>query len=132
MINRVILVGNLTRDAEPISTSGVAMTRLRLATNSRWKDAEGQPRESAEFHALVCFGRTAEVLALYGTKGRRIYLEGHLRTREYDGKDGLRRTSTEIVLDSFQFLGPREDAPRPVVLDDPAQDVESPAVAVAS
>ena len=107
MINRVILVGNLTRDAEAVPTSGKAMTRMRVATSSQWTDGEGNKQESAEFHSVVSFGRLAEVCALYCSKGRRVYIEGKLRTRDYEGSDGVRRYTTEIVAGIVKLLQPR-------------------------
>ncbi len=104
MINRVILVGNLTRDADAVATNGKAMTRMRLATNSRWTDQEGNKQESTEFHALVAFGRVAEMSAQYCRKGRRLYVEGRLRTRDYEDGDGVRRLVTEIVADTVRLL----------------------------
>ncbi len=104
MINRVILVGNLTRDAEAVPTSGKAMTRMRLATNARWTDDAGDKHESAEYHNLVTFGRLAEVCALYCSKGRRVYVEGKLRTRDYEDSDGVRRYVTEIVAETVKLL----------------------------
>ena len=112
MINRVILVGNLTRDAEAVPTSGKAMTRMRVATNQHWKDATtGENRESAEFHSIVCFGRLAETCAAYCSKGRRVYIEGRLRTRDYEGSDGTRKYTTEIVADMVKLLQPRDEVP---------------------
>lgn len=107
MVNRVILVGNLTRDAEPVEGARTPMTRLRLATNSVWRDADGNRQESTEYHSLVAFGRTAEICAEYCRRGRRIYVDGRLRTREYDGHDGLRRTTTEVVVDTLKLLDRR-------------------------
>jgi single-strand DNA-binding protein len=110
MINRVILVGNLTRDAETLATAGKPMTKMRLATNHQWKAADGNRQEAAEFHSVVAFGRLAEVCALYCSKGRPVYLEGRLRTREYAGADGLRRFSTEIVAETMKLLPSRDHA----------------------
>ena len=104
MINRVILVGNLTRDAESTSGPSTTLTRMRLATNTVWRDAEGNRQESAEFHNVVAFGKLAEICARYCLKGRRVYIEGRLRTREYDGTDGLRRHTTEIVAETMKLL----------------------------
>ncbi len=104
MINRVILVGHLTRDAESTSGPSTTLTRMRLATNTAWRDAEGNRQESAEFHNLVAFGKLGEICASYCLKGRRVYIEGRLRTREYDGSDGLRRTTTEIVAETVKLL----------------------------
>jgi single-strand DNA-binding protein len=112
MINRVILVGNLTRDAEPTTGPNTTLTRMRIATNSVWRDAEGNRQEHAEFHSVVAFGKLAEICASYCLKGRRVYIEGRLRTREYDGSDGLRRHTTEIVAETMKLLDrpPTEDA----------------------
>jgi single-strand DNA-binding protein len=108
MINRVILIGNLTRDAESVAGARTAFTRLRLATNTVWRDAEGNRQESVEYHSVVAFGRTAEVCAEYGVRGRRVYIEGRLRTRDFEGSDGLRRHTTEIVAESIRWLDRRD------------------------
>jgi single-strand DNA-binding protein len=112
VINRVILVGNLTRDAEPVSGARAPVTRLRLATNSVWRDAEGNRQESVEYHSVVAFGRLAEVCAEHGVRGKRVYIEGRLRTRDYDGADGLRRHSTEIVVETLRLLDRRDAGAR--------------------
>jgi single-strand DNA-binding protein len=122
MINWVIIVGNLTRDAEAVPTSGKAMTRMRIATNSRWTDRAGTAHEATEFHSVVAFGRLAEVCALYCSKGRRVYVEGKLRTRDYEGSDGVRRYTTEIVAGSVKLLQPRP-------ADEPVSELE-PSAAV--
>jgi single-strand DNA-binding protein len=111
MVNRVILVGNMTRDAESLPSSGKPMTRLRLATNTGWRDAEGNRQEETEYHSVIAFGRLAEVCALYCTRGRRIYVEGRLRTHDYVGGDGLRRYSTEIVAQTVKLLTARRTGP---------------------
>jgi single-strand DNA-binding protein len=108
MVNRVILVGNLTRDAESLSGSRGPVTRMRMATSTQWRDADGNRQESTEFHSLVVFNRLAEICALYCLRGRRIYIEGRLRTRDYDGADGLRRSTTEIVVDTMRLLDRRD------------------------
>jgi single-strand DNA-binding protein len=104
MVNRVILVGNLTRDAESTAGPATTLTRMRIATNTAWRDADGTRQESAEFHSVVAFGKLGEVCASYCLKGRPVYIEGRLRTREYDGSDGLRRHSTEIVAETMKLL----------------------------
>jgi single-strand DNA-binding protein len=109
MVNKAILVGNLTRDSETLAGSRGAVTRMRLATSQHWRDADGNRQEATEFHNLVAFNRLAEICATYCLKGRRIYVEGRLRTREYDGADGLRRSSTEIVVEIMRLLDRRED-----------------------
>ena len=116
MINRVILVGNPTRDAEATTGPSTTLTRMRIATNSVWRDGDGNRQENAEFHSVVAFGKLAEVCATYCLKGRRVYIEGRLRTREYDGTDGLRRYSTEIVAETMKLLD------RPHTADDISGD----------
>ncbi len=115
MINRVILVGNLTRDPEATTGPATTLARMRIATNSLWRDADGNRQESAEFHNVVAFGKLGEICASYCVKGRRVYIEGRLRTREYDGSDGLRRHTTEIVAETMKLLD------RPRAEDEPAQ-----------
>lgn len=104
MVNRVILVGNLTRDAEASTGPATTLARLRVATNSTWRDASGNRQEAAEFHNVVAFGRLGEVCAAYCTRGRRVYVEGRLRTREYEGTDGVHRHTTEIVAETVRLL----------------------------
>jgi single-strand DNA-binding protein len=132
VINRVILIGNLTRDAESVAGARTAFTRLRLATNTVWRDAEGNRQETAEYHSVVAFGRTAEVCAEYGVRGRRVYIEGRLRTRDYDGSDGLRRHTTEIVAESVRWLDRREPSSTEAADDAEADTAEAePELAVA-
>lgn len=109
MINRVILAGGLTRDCETYSTARGTVARMRLATTNFWRDADGNRHEVTEYHNVVAFGRLAEICAQYCMKGRRIYTEGRLRTREFEGNDGLRRTVTEVVIETMRLLDRRED-----------------------
>ena len=109
MINKVTLIGNLGRDPEVRTTgAGMAIGNLRLATTERVKDREGNWTDHTEWHTVVCFGRTAENVAKYLTKGRQVYIEGKLRTREWQDKEGAKRISTEIVADDVRFIGGRE------------------------
>ena len=75
---------------------------------SSWRDAEGNRQESTEYHSVVAFGRTAEICAEHCVRGKRVYIDGRLRTREYDGSDGLRRTTTEIVAEAVRLLDRRD------------------------
>jgi single-strand DNA-binding protein len=109
MVNRVILVGGLTRDCETLNTPRGIVARMRLATSTYWRDAEGNRHEATEYINLVAFNRLAEICAQYCMKGRRIYIEGRLRTREFEGSDGLRRTATEVVIDTMRLLDRREE-----------------------
>lgn len=107
-INKAILYGNLTRDPElKALPSGAKVVEFGMATNRVYKDKDGNNKEEAEFHNIVSFGRQAEVIAQYLKKGSPIFLEGRIRTRNWEAKDGTgKRYKTEIVIDRFQF-GPR-------------------------
>jgi single-strand DNA-binding protein len=108
MINRVIMVGRLTRDPEVHdTTSGGKLSNLRLVTSEYRKTEDGQRREEVQYHSVVAFGRLGEICAEYLRKGRLVYIEGKLRTREWDGKDGIHRYTTEIVADHMQMLSPK-------------------------
>jgi single-strand DNA-binding protein len=104
-INKAILIGNLTRDPELKSLpNGNKVCSLSLATNRTWKDANGQKQEAVDYHNIVCFGKTAEIVAQYMKKGRQVYVEGRLSTRNWDDKEtGKKMYRTEIVADSVQF-----------------------------
>jgi single-strand DNA-binding protein len=120
MINRVTLVGRLTRDPEMHSSAkGTLVAKLRLATNEYARDDEGNRQDSVEYHSAVAFGKLAGVCKEFVTRGKLLYLEGRLRTREWEGKDGFRRYTTEIVVDILQMLSPRAGAVAPEVVDGP-------------
>lgn len=108
-VNKVILVGNLGADPEVrYMQSGDAIANIRLATTDRYKDkASGEFKEATEWHRVVFFGRLAEIASEYLKKGSSVYVEGRLRTRKWQGKDGQDRYSTEIVADQMQMLGGR-------------------------
>jgi|SRR5689334_1614332 single-strand DNA-binding protein len=104
-VNKVILVGNLGRDAELRYTpGGAAVATLNLATTEMWNDKAGQRQEKTEWHRVVLWGKTAESLAEYLTKGKQIYVEGRLQTRQWDDKDGNKRYTTEIRSDRVVLL----------------------------
>ncbi len=106
-LNKVLLIGNLTRDPElKALPTGTKVTSLALATNRTWKDQQGMKKESVEYHNIVAFARQAEVIAQYCKKGSSLYVEGRLQTRSWDAADGVKKYRTEIVLESFQF-GPK-------------------------
>lgn len=103
-LNKVFLIGNLTRDPElKALPNGTKVVSISLATNRTWKDQQGARQESTEYHNIVAFARTAETLAQYCKKGSSLYVEGRIQTRSWDGQDGQKRYRTEIVLDTFQF-----------------------------
>src|SRR5262245_54685697 len=108
-INKVILVGNLGQDPETrYMPSGKAVTNLRLATSDSWKDKQtGEQREQTEWHSIVMYDRLAEIAAEYLRKGSQIYVEGRLKTRKWQNKDGKDRYTTEIIANEMQMLGSR-------------------------
>ena len=106
-VNKVIIVGNLGKDPETrYMPSGSAVTNLRIATTEAWKDKQtGDQQERTEWHAVAMFGRLAEIAAEYLRKGSQVYIEGKLRTRKWQDKEGKDRYTTEIVADEMQMLG---------------------------
>lgn len=108
-MNKVILVGRFTRDPDlRTTTTGKSVATFSLAVDRRYKQ-EGQP--TADFFNIVAWGRQAEVILIcqYLGKGRQIALSGHLQSRSYDGKDGVKRYVTEVVLEDFDFIGSKND-----------------------
>jgi single-strand DNA-binding protein len=105
-VNKVILVGNLGRDAElRVTPGGASVATLNLATTEVWNDKQGQKQEKTEWHRIVLWGRQAESLQEYLVKGKQIYVEGRLQTRQWDDKDGNKRYTTEIKADRVTLLG---------------------------
>ncbi len=109
-VNKVILVGNLGRDPETRTfPSGDQVCNATLATTDKWKDKQsGEMREATEWHRLVFNGRLAEIAAQYLRKGSQIYIEGQIRTRKYQDKDGVEKYATDIRVDQMQMLGSRQ------------------------
>jgi single-strand DNA-binding protein len=104
-VNKVILVGNLGRDAELRYTAGgAAVATLNLATTETWNDKEGQRQEKTEWHRVILWGKQAETLNQYLQKGKQIYVEGRLQTRQWDDKDGNKRYTTEVRGDRVVLL----------------------------
>ena len=105
-INKVILIGNLGRDPETRYTTdgGTAITTLNIATTRRYRNAEGQTVSETEWHRVVLFSRLAEIAKEYLHKGSQCYIEGRLRTRKYQAKDGTDRYATEIIGETMQLL----------------------------
>lgn len=104
-LNRAQLIGNVTKDPEVRQTSGGQMVAsFSIATNSSWVDKTGQRQEKAEFHNVVIWGKLAEVAQQYVKKGKKIFVEGRMQTRDWDGEDGVKRYKFEIVVDSMIML----------------------------
>ncbi|MEX0637795.1 MAG: single-stranded DNA-binding protein [Burkholderiales bacterium] len=114
-VNKVIVVGNLGADPETrYLPSGEAVTNIRVATTDRWKDkASGEMKEATEWHRIAFFGRLAEIAGEYLKKGSQVYVEGSLRTRKWQDKEGHDRYSTEIRGDVMQMLGSRAGSGEP-------------------
>ena len=109
-VNRVILVGHLGGDAESrYTSSGTAVANFNVATNESRKNAEGDFQDHTEWHRCVLFGRPAETAAQYLKKGQMVYVEGRLRTRSWEDKEGNKLTTTEVQGDMFTMLGRRSD-----------------------
>ena len=105
-VNKVILVGNLGADPDMRYTpSGQGVCELRVATSESWNDKNGQRQERTEWHRIVVWGKRAEICSKYLAKGRQVYVEGRIQTRNYDDKDGNKRYITEIIANDVQFLG---------------------------
>jgi len=106
-VNKVLLIGNLTRDPEMRSLpSGQPVANFGIATNRVWRDKEGQKQQQADFHNIVAFGKLAETVNQYMKKGNMMYVEGRLTTRSWDAPDGTKKSRTEIIAETIQF-GPR-------------------------
>lgn len=109
-VNKVILVGHLGADPEIRYTqSGAPVANLRIATNENWTNKSGQKEERTEWHRVVAWSKLAELAGQYLSKGRQVYVEGRLRTRNWDDKEGNKRYATEIVATNIQFLGAAGD-----------------------
>jgi single-strand DNA-binding protein len=105
-INKVILIGNLGRDPElKYTQAGQAVCNFSIATTEKWKGKDGQMQEKTEWHRIVAWGKTGELCSQYLSKGRPVYIEGRLQTRDWEDKDGNKRQTTEINANSVQFLG---------------------------
>ena len=103
-VNKVVLVGRLTRDPEIRNTaSGQSVASVSIATNRFWKDKNGQKQEKTSFHNIVLWGRLAEIAGQYLTKGQEAYFEGRLESRKYVAKDGTNRYITEVVAENMQL-----------------------------
>ncbi len=114
-LNKVILIGRLGADVETrYTTSGDAVTSIRLATTDTWRDkASGEQREATEWHRIVFYRRMAEIAGQYLKKGSQVYIEGRIKTRKWQDKDGQDRYTTEVEATEMKMLGRREgDAPQ--------------------
>ena len=109
-VNKVILLGNLGADPETRSLpSGMTVANIRIATSESWKDKQsGEMKEQTEWHSIAMFGRLGEIAAEYLRKGSQVYIEGRLRTRKWQDKQGNDRYTTEIIANEMQMVGSRQ------------------------
>ena len=134
-LNKVELIGNLTRDPELRYTpQGTGVCTFGLATNRSWVTEGGEKKEDVEYHRIVAWNKLGELCSQLLTKGRKVYVEGRLSTRSWTGQDGAQRQTTEIVISDMIILdskraegeGPEHEAPMPAEFDEMPQDDETP------
>ena len=119
-VNKVILVGNLGRDPETrYLPDGGAVANISIATTDTWKDKGGEKQERTEWHRVAFFGKLAEIAGEYLKKGSQVYVEGSLRTRKWQDKEGQERQTTEIIADRMQMLGSRGGGSEPMSRAEP-------------
>lgn len=130
-LNKAMIIGRLTQDPEVRTTpSGQSVASFSVATNLIWNDQQGQKQEKVEYHNVVCWRKLAEICGQYLQKGKKVYIEGRLQTRQWEGQDGVKRNRTEIVADNMIMLdsgGARTDASSP---SQPKPTDETPVIQV--
>lgn len=111
-LNKVLLIGNLTRDPDVrMMSNGRPVCNFGLALNRNYKDSEGNRKEEVTFVDVECFGPRAEAVAKFFTKGRSIFVEGRLKLDQWESKEGEKRSAIRVVLDNFEFVDSKQDAP---------------------
>jgi single-strand DNA-binding protein len=127
-VNKVILVGRLGQNPEVRYTpSGAAVANFSVATNESWTDKSGQKQERTEWHKVVVWGKLAELCNQYLAKGRQVYLEGRMQTRQWQDKDGQTKYTTEVQAQTVQFLGGNQGASAGEGRPSPSRDQGAPA-----
>ena len=122
-LNKAILIGNLGRDPEVRYTpSGVAVANFSIATSETWTNKDGEKETRTEWHRIVAFGRLGEICGEYLSKGRQIYIEGRIQTRDWEDREGIKRYTTEIVANQMLMLGTRDQAESARSGDAPSPD----------
>ena len=109
-VNKVLLLGQVGRDPEVKEIGGAKYATFSLATSESYKDKNGERQTNTEWHTIVCWRNTAEIVEKYVTKGMQLFIEGKLRTRSWDDSEGKKRYVTEIMADNVQFVGKRESS----------------------
>lgn len=114
MLNKVILIGRLTRDVDTrYMPNGDAVSNFGLATNETWKDKNGEKQERVEFHNITIYRKLAEIAGQYLKKGSQVYVEGKIQSNKYTGKDGIERTAYNIVVSEMTMLGSKDNQAQP-------------------
>ena len=135
-LNKVMLIGRVTQDPEVRTTpTGQNVANFSLVTNRSWKNDKGERQERPEFHNIVAWRHLADIVGQYAPKGKQLYIEGYLQTRNWEGKDGNKRYTTEVVANSLILLGggrgekvaPVETAKQPATANQPSPSSSSPA-----
>jgi len=122
-VNKVIIIGNLGRDPDVrYMPDGGAVANISVATTESWKDKSGEKQERTEWHRVAFFGKLAEIAGEYLKKGSQVYVEGSLRTRKWQDKEGKERYTTEIVADRMQMLGSRAGGSEAMSQEAPAKE----------
>ncbi len=128
-VNKVILVGRLGRDPETrYTSSGQAVCNFTLATDESFRDRSGERQKRTEWHRIVLWGKLAEIAQQYLKKGALVYLEGRIQTRQWDDRDGNKRTTTEIVASGMRMLGVRGETAAEVEASATDQEASSPEI----
>lgn len=125
-LNRAMVIGNLTKDPEMRYTpNGAAVTSFTVATNRRWTGQDGNPGEEVEYHDITAWGKLAETASQILKKGAPAYVEGRLRTRSWEGQDGVKRYKTEIVAENLIALSPKNNSGATIV-NNPVEEISQP------
>lgn len=128
-LNRVQLIGNLTRDPELRYTpNGIAVCSFGIATNRNWKTESGEKKDEAEFHNIVAWNKLAELCSQFLVKGGKVYVEGRLATRSWNAQDGTQRTRTEIVISDMILLGERKNVSSETASEESQPTADQPKV----
>lgn len=113
-MNKAMIIGNVGNDPElKVTQSGLSTCKITIATSSKYTNKQGEKVENTEWHNVVFFGKSADTIAKYVQKGSKLYVEGEIRTRSWEDKDGVKRYSTEIIGQNFEFLNSRNADSRP-------------------
>jgi len=124
-LNKILLIGNLGRDPEvKFTPSGSRVATFSMATTEKWNNKDGSPEEHTEWHNIVCWNKLAEIVEKYLSKGKQVYIEGRLRTREWTDNEGGKRRTVEVIAGQMVMLGSRSDTSAPTSYQKPTEVVD--------